>query len=235
MRLVTFGCSHTYGEGILPEDLRVKGKIIPPSTASWAAKLAKKLDCELENLGRPAASVNYVVERLLSYHPQPNDIIAIAFPNLNRFTMFNILPTEHLDKNCYIVPGGNTHLDMQNKLYGFFNDYNLLRMNTKFVDHAYRILESYNLPYVCRFSVYPYTNSNKKFYPPNDESKALMQARTGLNLNKRFLEDIQKPTLITHMFDTDDSIRYGADGSHFSESIHEKFAVDFYNELTSMV
>lgn len=234
MRLVTFGCSHTYGEGILPEDLLVTGKRKPPSKASWAAKLANKLNCELKNLGQPAASVNYVVERLLSYRPMPNDIIAISFPNLNRFTLFDVLTKEHVDKNCYIVPRGDKNIHMQKKLYDLFDDYNLLRMNTKFVDYAYRILESYNLPYVCRFAVYPYIDKIVDLYSSHEEAIALMKARSGLVLSQRFLEDLQKPTLIHHRYDTDEKNRYGADGRHFSELIHEKYALDFYNEFTNM-
>lgn len=235
MRLVTFGCSHTYGEGILPEDVRVIEKIIPPSKASWAAHLAKRLDCELENQGKNAASVNYVVESLLRYRPQPDDIIAITFPNLNRFTLFNILDEKHLDKNCYIVPNTNTHKDMVKKLYGFFDDYNLLKMNTTFVDYAYRILDSYKLPYVCRFYKYPYIDSHDIVFPPGDEGKTLMNARDRLSLHNQFLKDIQKPTLLDHANLFDKSIRQGADGMHFSELIHEKFSLNFYDEFTNTV
>jgi hypothetical protein len=231
MRLVTFGCSHTYGQGILPEDVQ-KSNI--PSTASWAAKLAKKLNCDLQNYGQPAASINYVVEKLLTYKPESGDIIAITFPNLNRLTLFNILNDIYKDRNCYIIPNGTNYISMQKKLYSLFDDYNLLRLNTQLTDYAYRILESYNLPYVCRFAVYPYEDTIEQGITYH-EAESLFNARKDLYLHKRFLEDIKKPTLIDHMFNTEENKRYGADGLHFSELIHENFAEDFYNEVRKLL
>lgn len=236
MRLVTFGCSHTYGEGILPEDILRPNINMErlPSTASWAAKLAKKLNCDLQNYGQPAASINYVVEKLLNYKPRSDDIIAIAFPNLNRLTLFNILDDKHKDKNCYIVPNGITHISVQKKLYSLFDDYNLLRLNTQLTDYAYRILESYNLPYVCRFAVYSYRDTIEQAITYH-EAESLFNARKDLYLHKQFLEDIKKPTLIDHMLDTEENKRYGADGRHFSELIHENFAEDLYNEVRKLL
>tara|TARA_Y100000385_G_scaffold286074_1_gene347318 strand:+ start:227 stop:880 length:654 start_codon:yes stop_codon:yes gene_type:complete len=92
-RLITFGCSHTYGEGQIdclnsqgPNSIVMADK---PSQYAWPAVLGRELNIEeVINLGRPGCSNRYIANRILDTTIEKDDIIVILWTEVNRSTVF---------------------------------------------------------------------------------------------------------------------------------------------------
>jgi len=89
-RLIVFGCSYTYGQG-LSDCLNSKFlDIYPPfpSKLGWAQQLADKLNLELINKSYPSASNFEILFTLLEFKFQSNDTVIIMWSHYLRDMMF---------------------------------------------------------------------------------------------------------------------------------------------------
>jgi hypothetical protein len=80
-RLITFGCSFTYGAG-LPDCCGVGDEGPPedaPSQLGWPSILAKKLNVELVNRGRAGASNLEILYNILSFDFKPDDVVVVMW------------------------------------------------------------------------------------------------------------------------------------------------------------
>jgi hypothetical protein len=85
MRLVTFGCSYTYGHG-LSDCLDNDGNPGPtPSKLSFSSLAAKKLNCEYINLGKSGNSNKEIWNDILNFKFQKNDIAITTWTYYSRF------------------------------------------------------------------------------------------------------------------------------------------------------
>ena len=106
-RLITFGCSHTRGEGV--DD---------PSTESWPAYLAKNLELECVNLGKDGISNKFIQHTVHTFDFQPDDVVVILWTYPVRYDIFKS-PTESIS----MLPMTNGKLN--NLWYqNFYTDYN---------------------------------------------------------------------------------------------------------------
>ena len=77
-RLITFGCSVTYGHG-LPDCIESETGWTNPSEFAWPNVLANKLKCKLENQSYPGSSNLEILYKLLGFKFEPNDIVIIMW------------------------------------------------------------------------------------------------------------------------------------------------------------
>lgn len=87
-RLVAFGCSYTYGHG-LPDC--IKGKYDPGEVSSkfaWPELLAKSLDLECVNISRPGASNFEILDTLLNFNLQKDDLVVVLWTFFSRDMVF---------------------------------------------------------------------------------------------------------------------------------------------------
>lgn len=134
-RLVAFGCSHTYGEGLYD-----------PQSA-WPHILAQHYKLECVNNGVPASSNKRILSNILNFDFQPNDIVIIYWSHIERWTVFeknkcrNILPsqTDEVAKSYYKY------------VYSKFDSQIMFDM---MIDYANLFLERKNIK-VYNFSVKP--------------------------------------------------------------------------------
>lgn len=102
MRLVTFGCSFTYGQG-LPDCYNIHtnepGKF--PSKSAWPQLLADKLMLECINVSEPGSSNKEILNKLLNFKINDNDIVVTmwSFP----------------DRWCCMSNTGITRIDLENR------------------------------------------------------------------------------------------------------------------------
>ena len=74
-RLVTFGCSHTYGIGL--QD---------PSKEAWPNVLGKLLEKEKTvNKGNPGASIKEIAHTAFNFKFLPTDTVVVLWTHLNRY------------------------------------------------------------------------------------------------------------------------------------------------------
>lgn len=75
-RLVTFGCSLTYGQYL--DD---------PSTQSWPSLLAEKLNLEVKNMGYPGASVKRIWWDIMNFKFNSCDLICVLWSHIDRWSI----------------------------------------------------------------------------------------------------------------------------------------------------
>jgi len=211
MRLVTFGCSYTWGEGITSVDLR---NMETPSKYSWASMLGRFLNCNVLNLAEPAASNKHILYNLYNFDFTKDDIVCVQFTYFTRDTLYSeSTKFEHLN------PGGKKHINKIKLYYQLYDDYNLFMNNAMIINSCYDFLQNNKLNYVCYFVGY---NNN-------------IVHTDKIKYNTQFLSDKQKSTFrdISMLVDADK--RLGSDKKHYSASVHEKIAEEYYKEITSKV
>lgn len=83
-RLVTFGCSYTYGHGLPDCHIPPTSPGKKPSDMSWAALLARRLNIELNNVSKPGISNAHILWHLLNYTFSKDDICIVMWTHFNR-------------------------------------------------------------------------------------------------------------------------------------------------------
>lgn len=94
-RLLAFGCSYTYGEGL--DDCWVLDKEKPrdsPSSFAWPSLVAKELNRKVYNYGIPGASNKQIWYNILNKSFKQDDLIVILWT--------------HFDRSCIIHDNGTT-------------------------------------------------------------------------------------------------------------------------------
>ena len=89
-RLITFGCSYTYGQGL--PDIKLMpftGYPISSSKLGWAALLSQKLKLELINVSYPGASNIEILYNILTFNFNPDDIVVIMWTHPVRDIVFD--------------------------------------------------------------------------------------------------------------------------------------------------
>ena len=77
-RLITFGCSFTFGLGLHD-----------PSSQSWPAILGKLVNRTVINNGSPGSSNLEILSRILSFKFHKDDLVVIGWTYCNRDVIFN--------------------------------------------------------------------------------------------------------------------------------------------------
>ena len=88
-RLITFGCSHTYGHGLddclLPNYM--PGPL--PSKYAWPSILRNLLNIKVINLSRPGSSNKMIWKTILDTSLNEDDIVIILWTYRDRWCVFN--------------------------------------------------------------------------------------------------------------------------------------------------
>jgi hypothetical protein len=99
-RLITFGCSYTYGTGLIDcQDKKIfsfSKHNSKPSNIGWAAQLNEKLGTSLINKSFPGASNFEILYEVLQFDYEENDVIVIMWSHYLRdlfFTKFFKIPS----------------------------------------------------------------------------------------------------------------------------------------------
>jgi hypothetical protein len=96
-RLITFGCSYTYGFS-LPDSGNSSS-----SQYSWASLLADILNLRLVNLSQSGSSNLEILTALLNYNFLPDDLVIVQWSFYNRDTVF------HPTKGCIQIGPWETY------------------------------------------------------------------------------------------------------------------------------
>jgi hypothetical protein len=200
MRLVTFGCSHTFGEGITEGDDCYEGA--QPSLYSWPSVLGKKIGSQVLNYGEPGASNNFILNTIRQHAWKSNDVAVILFTYPTRYTHYvdnrvydNILPNR-------LWAGRKTPANKY--YYKSFTNYHIEKTNLIDIEHAYLFLKYNNIPFVSRFTKELLTDARDEMSP---DVKRDMSTTLSSYADTNF-----KGTLLGH------------DGAHYSIQVHDAWA-----------
>lgn len=135
-RLVTFGCSHTWGVGLPDVYPRVNDS---PSDFAWPKILSNKLGYELDNRGAPGAGNAEILYNVLNYDFKENDYCIIMWAHFVRFR-HQVFTNDYQPLRRWIKP---EHLTLE--VMEFFQQTNAYNNFLAF-HHAYLYLKSKNIP-----------------------------------------------------------------------------------------
>ena len=87
-RLVTYGCSLTYGHGLADCYLE-NGKEGPePSVQAWPSLVSNKLKIMVDNRGLPGASNKEIWHNIMTSKHKPHDMVVVLWSYINRSCLF---------------------------------------------------------------------------------------------------------------------------------------------------
>jgi hypothetical protein len=87
-RLITFGCSYTYGQG-LPDCVGgILTHTLKPSQLGWAKQVATSLDMELINKSIPGSSNLEILYSILEFDFEPSDTVVVMWSHYLRDVIF---------------------------------------------------------------------------------------------------------------------------------------------------
>jgi len=199
-RLVTFGCSNTFG-AYLDDNYHTNEF---PSKFSWPANLAKLLDVPIENKGIPGASNKEILYTLLNYNFKNDDIVFVLW--------------SHHDRHCIITKNNveriGTWWRKQNKRYRCFfkqlwNLYDRKIENYFYYNFAHLYLQEKNIKHVFLAHERPYIDLTLEWNSVNFLNVFLTDIRNrypfakdnshpGIEAHKLFAE------VIYHKYNTND-------------------------------
>lgn len=116
-RLITFGCSFTYGHGL--EDCLLDDNMpgLTPSQYAWPNILGKMLDREVVNLSMPGASNQHILHKILSTNFLETDFVVTLWTHFSRdiivFDKFQKFCNFDQCSNLFYLPIGNWMLDQK--------------------------------------------------------------------------------------------------------------------------
>lgn len=238
-RLHVFGCSHTYGQGITPQDWNPGKKSQTskiPSKHSWAANLAKFINFELINHATPGSSnhailnqvkkaidPNFPYKDFLTKHREPlpqltnnsGDIAAILFTYYNRSINYT------LDGRCEQIlaahPGiGRRHTRTTKGFYRLYNVYHMEQISLYDIEHTYLYLENIGIPFIAMF-IKPISNRHKS------------------SVIKQIALDAANPIDDFVHKEFNSKQLYGADGDHWSKLVHIEIAKLAEQKIQSLI
>ena len=242
MRLISFGCSHTQGLGIIKETYDL------PCDSSWSGQLSKMLNLYHINNGKSAASNVEIHNRIRNFKFNKDDIVVVMFTYFTRGIVFrqyednvrvipyfdvpiNILKEKNYDDIEYHKKIGS----IRKNYYELHNEFDMIKSNFIAIHNIYNELQNKNLRYFCRFveslDEYKLHSSHNKKSVSDDSYHALLNE----SWNFQFVNDIKKTSLRALGYDVDENLRYGFDNMHWSYQVHTKMAQEYYNEITNMV
>jgi hypothetical protein len=91
VRLVTFGCSYTYGQGLEDCFVLPNNPGPHPSVYAWPQLVANMLNVECVNKSAPASSNKQILDTLLQFDFNSDDIVLIMWTFTNRWCTINKL------------------------------------------------------------------------------------------------------------------------------------------------
>ena len=115
-RLLAFGCSHTYGEGLADcvnyKIQKEERRADKASQYAWPAILGKKLDKQVINFGRPGCSNRFIANAILNTDIKQDDLVIVLWTaGHNRTTIFKSFDMEDIS---LVLP---TKTDKISKVY----------------------------------------------------------------------------------------------------------------------
>lgn len=137
-RLITFGCSYTYGHGL--QDCHIEPNIYGPSYSrlAWPSLLSNMLGVELVNCGKPGVSNLYILWNLLNFDFQENDLCVIMWTHYGRH------PFTNLKYDSSIIDWDDFDSSVIKKLPALDAE-NIIIKNHMSMHHAYTHLLSKNI------------------------------------------------------------------------------------------
>ena len=141
-RLIAFGCSNTFGEGLpdcwIKSDFG-KNYMYGPTASkfAWPSVLSEKLNLDCVNLAKPSVSNKWICNEILNTDFVPTDTVVILWTYFSRSCIFQ---DDGSNKKLFIQSINNQHLDLSIRKYNK-DYYKKYYTNTDAIIETYRSIE----------------------------------------------------------------------------------------------
>jgi hypothetical protein len=205
MRLIAFGCSNTYGQGLPDCHIYDKKKrsfveASNPSEYAWPRKLGNLLKRDVVNRSVCGASNRRIWHEIINFDYQPNDLVICHWSLINRYA---VIYKDKEPVNLGVWKGLHPELiPYVNFVTAVNDDYDRMLESTTFIDHAnlflkQRVSSIYNIVFSpSEFDDLPEWVSFKfdieAAYYNEMFPKALDNSHTGLEGHKMLAKDLYK-------------------------------------------
>ena len=143
-RLIAFGCSHTYGEGL--KDCWKKGKAgKSPSKYAWPQLLAERLKRKCCNKSKEGASNKFIWHKILNTEFTDKDIVVILWTYYNRTC---ILENKDSSQRIMVSDVDNPFKPEQERLFAknyyenYYTDYDVVTHSIGYFNHIKSYLDN---------------------------------------------------------------------------------------------
>jgi len=187
-RLVTFGCSYTYGHGLEDCHIEPESPGPNPSKYAWPNLLGQRLGLDVVNCSNPGASNIHILWKLLNFDFTDDDLCVIMW------THFGREPFSNLKYDSDNIDWDNYETSVIKSLPSLTRE-NIVIRNTIIIHHGYSYLKNKNIKHL--FVVGPPDALLYKF--PDMKIPTLM---TDIHLKKSLVDvalDGKHPGPDTHM------------------------------------
>lgn len=173
-RLITFGCSLTYGAGLpdcmhlpsIKNTLLFFSNVDNPSKYSWPALLGQHLELEVVNLGQPGASNVEILYNILEFDYRPTDTVIVMWSTYARDLKFTKNFTDNTKSQNTIFGNVKRRLfdntlavftsdrSETKKWIEYMSEYDYCVKTQIYMNHADLFFKSKNLKY-AHYPAYP--------------------------------------------------------------------------------
>lgn len=190
-RLVTFGCSNTYGHG-LPDCVDNALNFGPkPSKFAWPNHLARSLGIEtIENCAVPGSSNKQIARLILAYPFEKTDLVVVGWSFIERDCIFKFTTDDSILHKQNVINLGVSGRDKANKLWqkNYFDYYDRCIETGMFSTLGSKHIRSCGARYVgffcCLHDVKQYDQNSKDFDPVTNINFAHILQKYGRTQDK---------------------------------------------------
>lgn len=208
-RLITFGCSHTFGHG-LPDCIE-KGGLpgLYPSKMAWPSVISDLLQLQLVNLAMPGCSNFAILDKIINFKFTSTDTVIVLWSYFERDMIFRPNGQRfHFRLNNARKLLGRQPIDYYLDIH---NETDIKMRSWYYMHHAYLFLNSFiqnitflHVNYDIGFMELRPDFSNNICFPKvffddylKIEPKALDNLHGGVNCHRQFAHDLYKEVFAT--------------------------------------
>lgn len=227
-RLVTFGCSFTYGAE-LPDCQNPESLKNTPSEYAWPQLAAQQLNLECVNTAEPGFGNKHILHEIINFDFLPSDIVIVLWSFFNRHCV--------ITENHTVVDLGPWHICSDssyasNASAAYYKDPGLhstlddIFTNVLYIQHAHNFLKNRGVTAIHASIPGPVKSLNTLYRVTNPRSwGALMNNKDGLDLIKNHVSMCKKWNDIRPEIVFNDAVRFGKmPGGHPGLKAHQSFA-----------
>jgi hypothetical protein len=159
-RLITFGCSMTYGHGLPDCHIEPNFPGPVPSKLAWPSLVANQANVQLSNQGKCGASNLEILYNILKYKFSEGDVVIVMWSFVGRDLIFG--KKGLLGKQQLISVGFWQTTELANNWNAVHSDADIATKTWLYVHHATLFLKSKNIPVYNVFANY---KSVKRYKP----------------------------------------------------------------------
>lgn len=161
-RLITFGCSFTWGSG-LPKNIGDTEETFEgPNQYAWPQILSYKLKRECVNCSLPGCSNKLILRRIVEFKYQPDDIVIVMWTVPLRsviFTKDEANQDTHLHANMISTP-------KHRLFYSLHNSFDLEYSDMMFIIAGMSFLKDQNIKQVVSSEIGDFWSVRPKWFAP---------------------------------------------------------------------